>query len=258
MNTIADTVSFAFAGPEDEAGLRRLLRTTPMPGAVGIAFAHEPDYFSATSLAGASDRTLIARDDSRIVAAGRCVTALRTLNGEARPCAYLGELRLAASVRGRGDLVRSGYEFFGTEYAREPADYCFTSIVGDNARARRFLERGLRGMPRYTPLADYTALALATPGRRSSTRWWERSEREIAGLGLRLFSGAEVAIETLAACLNRAAAQHQLAATWSAAQLESLQHHGLRPEDFLDRPQTQGGEDGTDFKVPHLQALQAA
>jgi len=34
------------------------------------------------------------------------------------------------------DILRGGYAFFAAEYARDPADFCFTSIIADNTRAR--------------------------------------------------------------------------------------------------------------------------
>ena len=51
LSDAPDKVQFAFASPVDDADLRRLLRETPMRGAISVSFTHEPDYFRGTALA---------------------------------------------------------------------------------------------------------------------------------------------------------------------------------------------------------------
>ena len=65
-----DQASVAVAEPEDDAGLRRLLRESVIPGAVRVAFTREPDYFAAAGLAGAGDVTIVARRGSRVIGSG--------------------------------------------------------------------------------------------------------------------------------------------------------------------------------------------
>lgn len=223
MNGTTDSLSFAWAGPSDEAGLRALLRANPMRGAVNVCFTHEPDYFAGTGLGGAHDRTLIARERGRIVALGRCIIQPRWLNGAVRPCAYLGELRLDASVQGRADILRRGYAFLAAEYARQPADFCFTSIVSDNHRARRVLEHGLPGLPRYEPLGAFHTLLLRPRAR----------AHPACPAGLRLVSGDQLPPAQLVEFLNQGARARQLGLHWTTAGLSSLAAHGLRAQDFL-------------------------
>ena len=220
MSGTADKVQFAFATPADDADLRRLLRDTPMHGAVCVSFTHEPDYFLGTGLAGADDRTLLARVSGRLVAAGRCTTRPCWLNGAVRRVAYLGELRLAADVQGRGDILRGGYGFFAAEYARDPADFCYTSIIADNTRARRLFERGARSLPRYQFIGDHVTLLLpAATGP--------------APAGFTVTTGTDLPSEALAEFLNTAARDRQLATHWTAGRLRSLSSHGLPPENFV-------------------------
>ncbi|HWA25745.1 MAG TPA: hypothetical protein VG734_08800 [Lacunisphaera sp.] len=220
MNTATDNVQFAFATPDDDGDVRQLLRETPMRGTVSVGFTHEPDYFAGTGLAGASDRTVLARVGDRLVATGRCVTRPAWVNGEVRPVAYLGELRLAAGAQGRWDILRRGYEFFGEAYANEPADFCYTSIVADNTRARRLFERGARGLPRYEFIGELVTLLLPACSETDTT-------------GLQTVSGAEVSGEALATFLNVAARTRQLAAHWTPEMLSKLAAHGLPPEDLV-------------------------
>jgi hypothetical protein len=211
---------FAFATTADEAELRALLRDNPMRGTVTVGFTHEPDYFRGTSLAGATDQTLLARENGRLVAAGRCTTRRCWLNGGIRQVAYLGELRLVAGVQGRWDILRAGYGFFAEAYALDPPDFCFTSIVADNHRARRLFERGLRGLPRYHFIGDYLTRLIPTgPGSVSP-------EFKIA-------TGADLPAGQLTDFLNTVGQTRHLAAHWSPEILGALAGSGLQPQDLV-------------------------
>ena len=138
---------FAVATEADDAAIRRLLRDNPMRGAVSVTFEREPDYFRGANIAGGEDQTIVAFDDGRLVCMGRCTRRECWVNGAARRAGYLGELRLDASARGRFGILRDGYRFFHESQRDAPASLYFTSIAADNARARRLLETGARGLP---------------------------------------------------------------------------------------------------------------
>ena len=220
LNAAANNLAFCFAGPADDTDLRRLLRENPIRGAISVAFTREPDYFSGTALAGGSDRTLLARENGRLVATGHVVTRPCWLNGEVRPCAYLGELRLDASGQGRWDIIRRGYARFAEDYAGQPADFCFTSIITDNHRASRLLERGVRGLPRYEFIGNFVTLLLPTGERRAACDY-------------EAVTGADVPLNDLACFLNESASTRQLATHWTTDLLTSLSRHGLGLEDFV-------------------------
>jgi hypothetical protein len=204
-------VRFAVATADDEAELRRLLRETPMRGAISVAFEREPNYFRGSGIAGADDQTIVAFEGKQLVCMGRSATRPCWLNGEIRRVAYLGELRLDAAWRGRFDVVRDGYRFFQELHQRAPADFCFTSIAADNDRARRLLERGARGLPDYRFLDEFVTFVIP------ATKRFNRAVIE-----------HEACDPTeLAAFLNMHGPRTHLAGAWSADQLRSLENHGL-------------------------------
>ncbi len=208
------TTRFAVATAGDDPAIRRLLRETPMRGAIRIGFEREPDYFRSSDLAGGVDQTIVAFDGEQLVCAGRCTHRTCWVNGRETRVGYLGELRLAEGGRGRFTIVRDGYRFFHSLQRSDPPALCFTSIAADNMRARRLLESGLRGLPSYGFLAELDSVLIAVPRRPRVS-------------GLRLESATSNRLPDVVRLLNEDAIQHQLAAVWTPAKLLSLERHGL-------------------------------
>jgi hypothetical protein len=163
----AGSVTFSLAEECDDAGIRALLRNNPMRGRISISLEREPNYFADADWPGQTKQTIIARETGRIVCVGACTAQNRFANGVSRRVGYLGGLRLDESCAGRFDILRRGYEFFRELQEDDPADFYFTSIASDNERARRFLQRGFKGMPKYEFVGEFVTLVL-------STRRWSR------------------------------------------------------------------------------------
>lgn len=211
---------FAVATEAEEVAIRRLLRENPMPGAVSLTLEREPDYFRGSDLAGADDQTIVAFSHGKLACMGRCSRRACWIDGQETRVGYLAELRLDASVRGEFHLLRDGYRFFQELQHGDVAEVYFTSIGAENERARRLLERGVRGMPVYSFLAELATLLVAVPRRSRRTRIHGETatQSDIPGL-LRV--------------LNDHARRHQLAAVWTAEMLHDLEKQGLPLERFL-------------------------
>jgi hypothetical protein len=228
-------VRFAVATPTDDAALRHLLSENPMRGAISLSFEREPSYFAGASLAGAEDITIIAREreHDRLVCMGRCVTRAAWINGVPRRVAYLGELRLDASAQGRFDILRGGYRFFHELQQHAPADITFTSIAADNVRARRLLERGLPGLPRYEFLTEFVTLLIQV-GRVIPNA---PSQRDRQPPERRVKDNAPypdpASLPELVDALNTHAQRHHFAAVWTEDRLASLARHGVSADDFV-------------------------
>lgn len=208
---------FAVATPADGGEIRRVLRENPMSGRITLTLEREPDYFADADLPRTEKQTVIAKENNRVVCVGSCAIRERLINGESRRIGYLGELRLDARAAGRFDILRRGYEFFRELQTDAPADYYFTSIAADNARARKFLERGLSGMPAYQFVGEFvtTLVPAGTHSRNSGAPPVGNPE-----------SGE------LLASLNKHGRQYQFAECWSAQELAALPALGLHPENF--------------------------
>jgi hypothetical protein len=213
------SVRFAVATRADDAAIRRLLRENPMRGAVTLTLEREPGYFQGTALAGGEDQTIVAFERDRLLCMGRCTIREAWLNGRAQRVAYLAELRLDATAQGRFDILRRGYRFFHELQRASPADFTFTSIATDNTRARRLLERGLPGLPRYEFLGGLTTLLISTRPR----RLFARPKQDVL---------ETTTADELAEFFNRSASCYQLAPIWTPERILRLGTHGLAADSF--------------------------
>ena len=206
--------AFSWATPDDDAEIRALLCETPMAGAVRVGFGREPSYFAGQNLAGAEDRTLLARAGGRLVCLGSLSEREVWADGRALRVGYLGGLRLAEGTARSMVVLREGYRRFVDHARRSPAEAWFTSIAGDNVRALQVLAGGRAGLPRYTPLADLETRVMPI-GRRGPVA---------ADGSAKVTAGDEA---ELTAFLNRQGERYQLGITWTATRWAALARHGF-------------------------------
>jgi hypothetical protein len=167
-------VAFDLATRDDDAGIRRLLSTNPMPGRIRIRYEREPDYFAGCATMGAT-QVLVARADDQVV--GVACRSIRSLfmNGERADVGYLGQLRVDTRFRGRW-LVLRGFRKLHDLHRQSPPRGYITTIIEGNDEAEGVLVRRARGpMPRYRRIDRLMTLALPTSrasrvGRLSSPR----------------------------------------------------------------------------------------
>ncbi|MGV3533527.1 MAG: hypothetical protein ACO1QR_14265, partial [Chthoniobacteraceae bacterium] len=218
---------FDVATEADDAAIRRLLRENAMEGAVSLTLEREPDNFRGVGLAGGEDQTIVAFTGERLACMGRCSQRDCWLDGRATRVGYLAELRLDSHARGQFRILRDGYKFFHELQQDAPAEFYFTSIGAENERARRLLERGVRGMPSYIFLAELETLLVTVPRRPRRAR-------------LQLETATDQDIPDIVRLQNLHGSRFQLAAVWTDETIRALQHHGLPIHRF--RVLREGGE----------------
>jgi hypothetical protein len=137
MNT-SSNFEFRWATSDDEADIRSLISSVPMPGAIAVRFSREPDYFLGTTIMGDSCDVLIARHRQDGQLAGIACRAERRayLNGQESSLGYIGQIRVVPSFRGHW-LVHLGAELF--REASPPGLLYFGVIASENPRARQLL-----------------------------------------------------------------------------------------------------------------------
>ena len=123
---------------DDEPEIRALVGSIPMPGAVTVRFAREPDYFLGTSIMGNPCDVLIGRHrpDGRLAGIACRAEHPAFVNGADSSLGYIGQIRVAPEFQGRWLIPR------GAKLVREmsaPGLIYFGVIAGENPRARELL-----------------------------------------------------------------------------------------------------------------------
>ena len=152
-------IRFTAATPTDDPDLRRLLRDNAMTSWVDMAVEREPSFFAGSNRFG-RDHPVIARDGAR--AAGMFVLSEHPVhvNGQPVRAGYLGALRVAPGYRKHVRALRDGYAAAFAAGGIDRTAPRYTCIASQNRAARRVLEAGLAGLPRYEAAGDIVALAL--------------------------------------------------------------------------------------------------
>jgi hypothetical protein len=219
----AGRVTMALAGPADEPALRRLLRETPIAGALSLSFEREPDLCHAAAVEGDRHRLVAGRDDEgRIVGMAARTVREVWVNGAPARVGYLGQLRAAGEWRGRIRALREGFALLAADRREAELPFDLTSVVLDNAPARRLLEAGVAGFPTYRPLGELVTLAFVP-----------RPERARRGPGLALERGTPERLPEIAALLQAEGARRQFAEVVTGDRLACpARSRGLSPSDF--------------------------
>jgi len=218
---------FDVATEADDPEIRRLLRENPMAGAIRVSLETEPSSFHAAAIQGDVHQLLVARDESGRLAgmAGRSVLDA-WVNGEPRRLGYLSQLRVDGRHRRRPRLLLEGNERFLELHADGETPLYVTTILADNAEARRLLERGLPGLPTYRPREEIVTLVMPSARRVRS--------RERGGAEVEVERAGEEDLDAIVACLERHGRRFNFAPRWSREDLLSNERtRGLRPDDFL-------------------------
>lgn len=192
-----------------------------MEGAIRLAFPREPDYFAAAPHLGCRSATFVIRDETGdIVATGSRTTQEVWLEGEPALLGYLSGLRVAPERRIGRRTLAEGYALARGTRTEDELPFDLTAIVADNVRARRLLERGLPGLPVYTPVGELVTLTFPV-GRRTRRGFPPRG-----GSGLEVVDGVGGGPERIAARmadrLAREAASAWLAPRWGVDGLARL------------------------------------
>lgn len=220
------------AEPLEDAALEaevQALLAQPMPGAIHLALTRTPSQVEV--VAGERGHRVFAWSEGATgrVLAGMGVRSVRRvwIAGQAVNLGYLGQLRVVGKVGVR--RWRSAWNELLASRAADEWPFDLTTIASDNQRARRLLERGLPGFPRYEPLGEIVTLVFNTA-----------SSASAAGLGWRAVTPQASDLPTLVARLAEMRETNWLAPRWSLADFEPGGCRGLRLEDFLVLPGAEG------------------
>lgn len=218
------------ARPGDDDDIRRLLSRRAMGGMIRLTLEREPSAWLAAAVEGDRHHTVVARarDTGRILGMGSRAVRDVWVDGERARMGYLAQLRLAPELPAGRHLLAAGYRSCNRHRLPDELPYDLTSIVVDNAAARRLLERGLPGLPRYHRLCRLVTLTIPTlRERRPWTRSRPRAQRAEA-------RPPELSLPAIVQCLDRNLSRYQFAPAWTEEDLRcATRTRGLEADDFL-------------------------
>jgi hypothetical protein len=223
-------VRFEVASPAHDAAIRKLLRENPMPGEIALSLEREPSYFAAAAIEGDEHQTIVAIENGRVVSVGSISARLRFINGSPMRVGYLGGLRMDASARGRSSIILRGYDFFHRLHERGGPLIYLTSIIDGNLRARRFLERGLAGMPTYRFLGNFITLTVPV-GHREQFGLSRRRRAGGTGSERRIDLACAGDLPEILELLDRNNPKYQFAPLWQAEELLPQSFRLIRSKD---------------------------
>jgi hypothetical protein len=171
MNASAETSCFRYAGAlyrlataADDAEMRAVLRETSMESKVTATLEREPSFFGPDEAPGRFV-PIVARNEKPphdLIGICACHFMPVYIEGKIVHSCYLGGLRLRRQYRGRAGVLRGGFDAIPVLLPNaRTSPLLFTSVARDNRRARRILEAGLEGMPKYRFLGDMETFAVS-------------------------------------------------------------------------------------------------
>ncbi len=171
--------------PEDDPALRHLLAEGAMDGPIRLAMEREPSFSGSLGLEGVRHDTVVldpgspapggvargegagggAGEGVRLRGMGTRVVLPVTLRGEPALLGYLSHLRAAPGQRVTPRRMREGWRLLLGARRPDELPFDLTSIPEGNEPARRLLERGVPGFPRYHRVGRYRVQAIPTTPR---------------------------------------------------------------------------------------------
>lgn len=155
--------TFALATSDDDASIRRLLATNPVPGHMTLVYEREPDYFVGCGTMGHFYQIAVGRQPATGTLMGLGCRATRPLfvNGQVEEVGYLGQLRIDQRFRGRWLLWRAFRYLRHLHQADQRVRGYITTIIEDNPVAQGVLVTHARQqLPAYRPVERVCTLAL--------------------------------------------------------------------------------------------------
>lgn len=216
------SVSVEIAAPQDDEGIRQLLRREPLPGRVQLAFCRDPDFSLGCAVTGDDPRILVARARGADGIVGVACRSVRDvfLDGREQRLGYLGQLRVDERFRGRWLLAR-GFAILEQIDREDPVPAYLASIVDGNEEAVGVLiRRRRRSYPQFREIARCRTLAIPAG----------RQKAAVGGdFEIRPASAGE--LPALARFLRAQGVRRQLSPVWTEEKLRALRGYGLNLDD---------------------------
>ncbi len=217
------------ATPTDDAAIRHLMATNPMPGDISLSYRREPNYFVGCGTMGHFYQVGVIRYQPTGEIAGLACRSTRPMfvNGQVEEVGYLSQLRVDHKFRGMG-LVSQGFHHARQLHTdgRVKGYYC-TIIEGNSQAVGLLVNRPRQHFPMFREMGHLQTLAIVL-------RKWKFSSTWENSAGLKVRPGTLGDLETIVALLNQHGAAKQFFPVYTVADfLDSSLTVGFKVENFM-------------------------
>lgn len=214
---------FSLAETGDDTELRARMAEVFMPGNITLSFRREPSYFAGSRLQGETVQVVkcVDRQRRQIVGLGCRALSRAWINGKPQRVGYLADLRGRAAYRG-GTLLARGYDYLHHLHRQQPVELYYTMILDDNQAARRLLESGRCGLPRYRDCGRFLTPAI----------FLDLPRRALCPTGIEFARAEPDRLEDILAFVSHWQSRKQLAPVYTLADFETGRLQGLKAQDI--------------------------
>ncbi len=152
-------MKFVVADETHGSQLCRLMKDIPLPGNIQVAFGRDPDFFLGLSIEGKINQAIVAIEEDKVIGMGCRSIKPMYINGQMANFGYLSGLRGSDASKSTTALAR-GFRFLRGLHEDKRTPAYITTIIDDNVYAKKLLESGRAGLPRYIDLGKYYTFAI--------------------------------------------------------------------------------------------------
>ena len=164
MSSRNDRYGYRLATPADSSRILEIYESGSFSGQISVLYTRRPDPVQSLMKEGDSVIIPVMVDKEKnglICGVGCCVVRNAWINGEIMRVGYLSGLKVHPGYRRRIPHIARAYGAFYQE-TKGRVDLYYTTILEENAAARKMLEKRRKGMPEYRPAGVYTVYCFGT------------------------------------------------------------------------------------------------
>jgi hypothetical protein len=159
MNSNNPDYAFSLATRKDDADIRKLLSSNPMPGSIKLSFETEPSFFNSLQIHGKKNQVIITRDKKKVVGMGMISSQKLYIGGKSAHIGYLSNLRVDRSYRGKG-ILKNGMKYLKKIDRKDKIGVYYTFIVKKNSIAKKIFLKHKEGFPNFHDMGGVTTYIL--------------------------------------------------------------------------------------------------
>lgn len=158
-----DRFEYRFATSADSSQILDIYESGSYNGQISVLFTRRPDPLHSLEQEGEQIiiPVMVDKQHNRIAGVGCCVLRNAWINGEVKKTAYLTGLKIHPDYQRRLPHISRVYEAL-YNHVKDQVDLFYTTILKDNVKAQKMLEKRRKGMPLYSSVGEYTVYSFRT------------------------------------------------------------------------------------------------